>query len=112
MKNRIMRSVICLIVLWLAACSSLFPTPIAKLLEDPRSFEGKQVQVSGVVVESISILVLKYFVVQDDTGEITVITQRPLPRKGEKVKVYGKIQEAFSLGDQQLIVLSEDPGKQ
>ncbi|MBI4793369.1 MAG: hypothetical protein HY789_11755 [Deltaproteobacteria bacterium] len=68
--------------------------------------------VSGMVVEVISILVLKYFVVRDDTGEIAVITQRPLPRKGEKVKVYGKIEEAFSLGDQQMIVLVENPAKQ
>ncbi|RJX28621.1 MAG: hypothetical protein C4531_11590 [Desulfurivibrio sp.] len=96
-------------VLGLAACSSLFPTPIAKLLEDPRGYEGKQVTISGEVVESVSILLLKYFIVRDDTGEITVITQRPLPRKGEKIKVHGRIEEAFSLGDQQLIVLIEDP---
>jgi len=112
MKNKILRSVIGLMVLGLAACYSVFPTPIAKLLADPRSYEGRQVQVSGEVVESVSILVLKYFVVRDDTGEIPVITQRSLPRKGEKVKVYGEIKEAFSLGDQQLIVLMEDLGKQ
>lgn len=108
MKNVIFRSLICLMVLGLVACKAIFPTSIAKLLEDPRSYENKQVQISGEVVESVNILIAKYFVVRDDTGEISVITQRTLPRIGEKIKVYGKIEEAFSLGDQQLIVLIED----
>jgi hypothetical protein len=111
MKNTILRSAAFLLLFGLTACYSLFPTPIAKLLENPRGYEGKQVQVSGEVVEIVSILIVKYFIVRDDTGEITVITQRSLPRKGEKVKIYGRIEEAFSLGDQQLIVLIEDPGK-
>ena len=112
MKKIIFQSALCIMLLGLLACTSFFPTPISKLLQDPRGYEGKEVMVSGMVVEVISILVLKYFVVRDDTGEIAVITQRPLPRKGEKVKVYGKIEEAFSLGDQQMIVLVENPAKQ
>ena len=112
MKKIIFNSAIGIIVLGLLACASFFPTPIAKLLQDPRGYEGKEVLVSGTVVDVISILVLKYFVVRDDTGEITVITQRPMPHKGDKVKVYGRIEEAFSLGDQQMIVLIENPAKQ
>ena len=112
MKNIILRNILFLMVLALAACYPIFTTPIGKLLANPRDYEGKQVKISGDVVESVNILLVRYFVVKDDTGEITVITQRTLPRMGEKIKVYGKIQEAFSLGDQQTIVLIEDSGKE
>jgi hypothetical protein len=34
-----------------------------------------------------------------------------VPRKGEQIKVIGKVEEAFSLGDQQLIVIKENPAR-
>ena len=67
--------------------------------------------VSGRVVETFSLVVIRYFVIKDDTGEITVVTERSAPKKGEHIKVIGKVEEAFSLGDQQLIVIKENPAK-
>jgi cob(I)alamin adenosyltransferase len=49
--------------------------------------------------------------IKDDTGEIAVVTERSVPRKGEQIKVIGKVEEAFSLGDQQLIVIKENPAR-
>ena len=95
----------------LTACDTLFPTPISKIVQSPRAYEGKEVTVSGTVAETFSLVVMRYFVIRDDTGEITVVTERSLPKKGEQLKVTGKVQEAFSLGDQQLIVIKEDPAK-
>jgi len=97
--------------LLLSGCSHLFSTPINKILENPRDYGGKTVTVVGEVTEVNSLVFLKYFVVKDNTGEITVITKRPLPREGEKITVKGKVQEAFSIGDKQLIVIVENEGK-
>jgi hypothetical protein len=94
----------------LASCASIFSTPIGKITEDPRTYAGKTVTISGEVTDAFGFLVIKYFTVRDRTGEIAVITEKPLPKKDTRVRVKGKVQEAFSLGDQQLIVIVEDDG--
>jgi aspartyl/asparaginyl-tRNA synthetase len=100
-----------LLCLLLAGCDAFFPTPIAKILEDPRKYADQSVSVSGEVTEVFSFMVIKYFVVRDKTGQIAVVTDKTLPRKGAQITVHGKVKEAFSLGDQQLLVLVEDGDK-
>ncbi len=90
-----------------AGCSSFMATPIKKILDNPRDYNGKTVTVSGEVAEVFSLFVIKYFTVKDATGEIVVVSQTPLPRKGSKITVTGTVQEAFSLGESQLIVIVE-----
>jgi hypothetical protein len=110
MQKRIaLLSMIFWLILSLTGCDTLFPTPISKIIQNPRSYEGTQVMVSGKVVETFSLVVLRYFIIRDDTGEIAVVTERSVPKKGEHIKVIGKVEEAFSLGDQQLIVIKENP---
>jgi hypothetical protein len=98
---------ICLALFLLLGCGSLMATPIKKILDNPRDYSDKTVTVSGEVTGTFSLLVIKYFTVRDDTGEITVVTPKLLPRKGSRITVKGTVQEAFSLGDQQLIVIVE-----
>ena len=93
------------------ACSGILSTPISKIIDSPRDYDGKTVTVSGEVTETFAFFVLKYFVVDDKTGTITVITQRPLPKKGTKIRVKGVVSEMFSLGDTQALVIIEDSGK-
>ena len=96
-----------LAVMLTVGCSSFMATPIKKILDNPRDYSDKTVTVSGEVTETFSLLVIKYFVVKDRTGEITVVTAKPLPRKGSRITVKGTVQEAFSLGNRQLIVIVE-----
>lgn len=96
-----------LLIIAMSSCSTLFPTRINRILTNPRNYADKRVTISGTVTDTFSFVVVKYFTVRDDTGEMTVVSQRPLPEKGSTVKVTGTVQEAFSLGDQQLIVLIE-----
>jgi len=105
LSSRVMAAM--LAVMLIAGCGSLMATPIKKILDNPRDYSDKTVTVSGEVTETFSLLVIKYFVVKDRTGEITVVTAKPLPRKGSRITVKGTVQEAFSLGDQQLIVIVE-----
>ncbi len=99
--------------LMLSGCSGLFSTPIGKILADPRAYAGKTVTVSGEVTQIFSLVFLKYFRVRDETGEIVIVTDKPLPKVGTKISVKGTVQEAFSIGDQQLIVIVEQskPGE-
>src|SRR4030067_611971 len=88
-------------------CNSIFPTPINKILENPRDYGGKSVVVSGEVTEIFGFFGFKNFVVKDKTGERAVVTTRPLPKKGTTIRVKGTVEEAFSIGDRHLIVIVE-----
>ena len=110
MGNFIFRTTVFVLLLstFIAGCDGLFTTPINKILEAPRSYSGKTVKISGEVTEVVSLVVAKYFTVQDKTGKIIVVTERPLPKEGTKIVVSGIVQEAFSIGDEQLIVVVEN----
>lgn len=90
------------------SCSQLFPTVIKKILDDPREYNGKTVTISGVVTENVNILLLKYYVVEDKTGEIVVVTKRAVPKKETKVKVTGVVNQAFAIGDKSMVVIIEE----
>ncbi|HNY70733.1 MAG TPA: hypothetical protein PK125_12290 [Syntrophorhabdus sp.] len=90
-------------------------TKIGNITGHPRDYAGKEVIISGEVTEIFSLFIIRYFTVRDGTGEITVVTDRPLPAKGEHIKIRGIVKEAFSLGTQSTLVLVESskkmPGK-
>lgn len=99
--------VVVFFVLITAACSQLFPTQIGDVLKNPRGYAEKEVTISGEVTDVLSFVFIKYFRVKDSTGEIVVVTERPVPNKGERISVKGIVKEAFSIGDQNIIVLIE-----
>ncbi len=109
LKSRFRRVGIAILLssLALSGCSGLFSTPIGKILADPRAYAGKTVTVSGEVTQIFSLVFIKYFRLKDETGEIVIVTDKPLPKVGTKISVKGTVQEAFSMGDQQLIVIVE-----
>jgi len=91
------------------ACGRVLPTKISDLLEDPRKYDGTTVTVSGEVTTSANLVLLKFFKVRDKTGEITVITQNAVPRRGASVRVRGVLHQAFVVGDESLTVINEEP---
>ncbi len=92
-------------MLLLAACTP--KTDIRQILADPRAYEGKTVTLDGEVTETFSLLIIKYFRLDDGTGSIGVVSDNPLPAKGQRMKVTGEVREAFSLGDKNLTVVME-----
>lgn len=84
----------------------LTATKIKDILEHPRNYENKEVTIYGTVTGAVSLLVLKYFEVQDDTGTIKVMTGRVLPQKGEKLRVTGTL-VSIEVGPERWIVLRE-----
>jgi len=97
-------------VLLAGACGTFYTTPIGRVLEKPREYADKTIVVSGVAKEIFGLVFINYFVLEDKTGSIPVVTDKPLPQKGTEIKVRGIVKEAFSLGDQQLLVLIEHDG--
>jgi aspartyl/asparaginyl-tRNA synthetase len=92
-------------------CTGLFTTKIKDILQHPRDFDGRTVTIAGEVKESANILFIKYFIVQDDTGEITVVTNRAVPRQGDKVRVTGRVNQAFAIGDKSVVAIVEESPK-
>ena len=81
---------------------------IKDIVDQPREYADKKVVVEGEVSGAFSLIVIKYFMVKDKTGEIGVISDKPLPKVGQQIRVSGTVKEAFSLGDQSMTVLVED----
>lgn len=88
--------------------NKLTATKIKDILDHPRDYENKEVTVYGTVTNAVSLLVVKYFEIQDDTGTIKVVTSwdKLLPTKGEKLKVTGSM-AAIEVGTERWIVLRE-----
>ena len=89
----------------------LTATKINDVLSHPRDYENKEITIYGTVTDAASMLVVKYFVLQDGTGSIKVVTDRVLPKKGEQLSVTGNIQ-SIEIGPERWIVLREKTPKQ
>src|SRR5512136_2667067 len=98
MKRGFLYPSVVLVLLLVCQCSGLMPTKIADIRNNPRQYADKEVTVSGEVTGTFSLVVVKYFTLRDNTGEITIVTQRALPKEGERLKVKGTVREAFSIG--------------
>lgn len=82
---------------------------IEKILSNPKAYEGKVITIEGEVTDQTSFfVVVKFYKLRDKTGEIIVVTKRPLPELRSRVHVTGRIDEAFSIGDQKLLVFVEE----
>src|SRR5512139_232359 len=77
-----------------AACG----TTINKVLTDPSRYRNHEVQLSGDVVQSFSIGDRGAYEIADKTGQLWVVSDRGVPRKGARVKVTGTIREGFNPG--------------
>lgn len=94
-------------VLLLAGCASV--TPINQLLNDPSRYDGKTVRIKGQVKGAAGGLGVGAYEVKDNTGTLTVVSDRgDPPRTGADIGVKGKFQALLSLGFKSLAVLREE----
>jgi hypothetical protein len=78
-----------------AACAA---KTINQVLADPSRYRDREVQLSGAVVDSYSVASRGAYRLDDDTGQLWVVSDRGTPRKGARVTVKGTIREGFNLG--------------
>jgi hypothetical protein len=86
--------------------SALAPVKSRDIINHPRDFEGKDIVVNGTVTNAVSLLLVKYYELQDDTGSIRVITDKLLPGRGEKLRVTGRM-AVVEIGTERWVVLRE-----
>lgn len=86
----------------LAAVAALLLTgcgaaKVRNVLNDPAHYQGREVKLSGEVTRSTGAIVAGVYEIDDGTGRINVISNRPVPRKGAHVTVRGRVQSGVSL---------------
>lgn len=98
MKMRaILASAILVLVLLAAACEK---ATIAKLLDNPSKYAGKEVGIIGTVRDAYGVDIPftsvrgGVYKIDDGTGTIWVLTQQSVPQRGSRVGVKGRFQNA------------------
>ena len=102
-----MRFLAVLGLVFVTACPGV--KPISELLDDPARFDGQTVRIAGEVQESIGMLGVGIYQINDGTGTMTVVSKagNGTPRVGAKVGVEGEFRSAFTLGSLTGAVLVE-----
>ncbi len=83
-------------------------TSIEKLTLHANSYDGQTMTVKGTVTETGNLLVLKYYKVDDGSGELYIKAKEDLPQEGDKVRVTGKFSQILKLKNQQFAGISEE----
>jgi len=83
------------------------PLPIGTVTSDLRTYDGQIVTVKGHVDSATNLIFAKTFELSDDSGTITVVTERGLPAEGSEVTVTGQVNQAFKIGSFEKTVLME-----
>src|SRR5688572_14372963 len=71
---------------------------INQVLADPGRYRDREVRLSGSVVDSYSLANRGAYRIDDETGQLWVVSDTGTPRKGARVTVKGTIREGFNLG--------------
>jgi hypothetical protein len=77
------------------ACAS---KRISHVLDDPYRYRNHQVQIAGRVVDSYSIGNRGAYRIEDRSGQLWVVSNQGVPRRGAEVTVEGTVRDAANLG--------------
>lgn len=94
MKNRFAQIVGAAVIgIMLGSCGAINPTPINEINTSAANFDGKEVMLHGVAKDPtrIPLFSTKAYVLKDDSGEITILTEADLPKMNEKITVRVKV---------------------
>lgn len=69
-------------------------TPVSEINKSTASFDGKEVTLRGVAAAPtrLPILNLKSYVLKDDSGGLTILTDVDLPEAGQELRVKVKVE--------------------
>ena len=82
---------------------------IRQLVNNPARYSGRTVRIDGEVTRSTGLVVAGVYEIDDGTGKINILSNRPIPRKGAKVAVKGRLQSGINvLGRSIGTVVQED----
>lgn len=106
MKKIGLGSFLAVLLLLLSGCDYL-PfglTPVKDIVASPTQFEGKEIRVMGKVkdVTKIPLVDIRLYVLDDGSGEVTVLARNDLPAVNDSVTVKGVVESAAILGGQSI----------
>jgi hypothetical protein len=84
------------IALGAVASGACAPRSINQILVDPSRYQDREVRVSGTVEESYSFARRGAYRIDDESGQLWVISERGVPRA--RVIVKGRIRDGFNSG--------------
>jgi hypothetical protein len=87
-----------LLMVVLAAGAVGCATRIQRVLDDPSRYRDWEVTVSGIVVDSYSVVGRGAYQLEDRSGRLWVITDRGAPRRGAEIKATGTVRDIFNVG--------------
>lgn len=100
------RNGIIALALMLAACDQLGIgyTSAEEIRAAPGQYEGKEVKVRGVAraVTRMPLVDMRTFILEQDGGELLVITEGALPTEGERIALRGVVRSAAIIEGQAL----------
>jgi hypothetical protein len=98
----------CLVLVVAAACAAR--TSIADVRARATELGGRQVTISGKVVDTLTVPLVdaRYYQVDDGSGELWVETRSELPAEGAEVRATGSLSPGFKVGSVEMgLVLQE-----
>jgi hypothetical protein len=87
-----------LLVMLALGASACATKRIANVLDDPYRYRNQDVQIAGRVVDSYSIGNRGAYRVADRSGQLWVMSDEGVPRRGAQVTVEGTVRDALNLG--------------
>lgn len=94
MRNLFARIVAAAVIgITFGGCGSINATPINEINTSPANFDGKEVLLHGIAKDPtrIPLFSMKSYVLKDDSGEVTILTEGDLPKANEEVSVRVKV---------------------
>lgn len=92
-----------LVLAIVSACS----TKIEKVKQDAELLDNQVVTVSGKVISTTNLVVMKYYKLQDASGQIAIISKQPLPSEGESLTIKGTVHQYMKVGNTSMTVIKE-----
>ena len=79
-------------------------TPIKEIVTAPAQFEGKEVRVRGKAknITKVPLVDLNLYVLDDGSGEITVVAGENLPAENETVALKGVVESVAIVGGESI----------
>lgn len=96
----------------LVAAAGCAGKTINDVLADPQRYANQDVEITGNVVESYSVVGNGFYRIEDDTGKLWIYSSKGVPRKGARVRVKGKIRDGFDFGSLGEIIPLPEPVKE
>ncbi len=91
------RAILILLMVWAFVMAGCEQRTINQIMAEPHRYANRDVGVVGTVTQSISVLGIGFYEVDDGTGRLWVFCRTGVPREGARIGVKGRIQDLINI---------------